>query len=72
MNVLHVIPDLAPEMGGPVKAVLGMAQALSEAGVNVRLLTTDHGWTDPDGHRGFEIRVCPCRFCPWRLSPRLA
>ncbi len=53
-------------------AVLGMAQALSEAGVKIRVLATDHGWRDPEGHRGFDIRICPCRFCPWRFSPKLA
>lgn len=72
MRIVHVVPDLAPEMGGPVTAAWGMAEALSRAGARVRVLATDHGWPGPDGSRGLDVQVYRCRFCPWRYSPGLA
>ncbi|MBW4654282.1 MAG: glycosyltransferase [Kaiparowitsia implicata GSE-PSE-MK54-09C] len=43
MRVVHVVPSLAWEDGGPSAAALGMVSALAEAGVAVTLLTTDAG-----------------------------
>jgi glycosyltransferase involved in cell wall biosynthesis len=42
LRVLHVIPSLSPRDGGPSKAIGIMERALSEAGVAVTTLTTDH------------------------------
>jgi len=70
VRVLHVVPHLAREMGGPVTAALGMAEALSSAGVDVRLAATDHGHPEP-ARAGFELRLFRCRFCPWRWAPGL-
>lgn len=41
MKVLHVIPAIASRYGGPSKAVIGMARALLEHGVDVLVATTD-------------------------------
>lgn len=70
MKVLHVVPHVAPEMGGAVTAALGMAGALAEAGVDVRLAATDHGAAHAPAV-GFDMRLFPCRFCPWRFAPAL-
>src|SRR5438445_1337264 len=47
MNVLHVIPAVAPRYGGPSHAVLGMGRVLANHGVNVCIATTD---ADGAGH----------------------
>ncbi len=43
LRVVHVVPSLALEDGGPSAAALGMVAALADAGVAVTLLTTDAG-----------------------------
>ena len=42
LRVLHVIPSVALSDGGPSRAIALMERALSEAGVEVTTLTTDH------------------------------
>ena len=41
MNVLQVIPALAPRYGGPSAATLGICRALEQAGVSTLVATTD-------------------------------
>jgi glycosyltransferase involved in cell wall biosynthesis len=41
VKVLHVIPSVGPQRGGPSQAVLDMVRGLSQAGVTVHLATTD-------------------------------
>ena len=41
MKVLHVIPSVGPQRGGPSQAVLDMVRGLAQAGVTVHLATTD-------------------------------
>ncbi len=41
MRVLHVIPAIAPRYGGPSRAVLDMAEALQQQGVDIVVATTD-------------------------------
>lgn len=41
MNVLHVIPAIAPRYGGPSEAVISLAKSLIEKGVQVEIATTD-------------------------------
>ena len=41
MNVLHVIPAIAPRYGGPSDAVISLAKGLTRKGVNVVIATTD-------------------------------
>jgi glycosyltransferase involved in cell wall biosynthesis len=57
-------------MGGAVTAALGMAEALSAAGLSVRLAATDYGHpvTAP---AAFDLRLFPCRYGPWRFAPAL-
>jgi glycosyltransferase involved in cell wall biosynthesis len=43
MNILHVIPGLTWERGGPTVAVCALARHQAAAGHQVRLLTTDQG-----------------------------
>jgi glycosyltransferase involved in cell wall biosynthesis len=42
LRALHVIPSVSPLDGGPTRAIGIMERALSEAGVRVTTLTTDH------------------------------
>ncbi len=67
-----MIPDLAPQSGGPVTAVLGMTQALAKAGAEIRLLATDHATPRILSKDGVRVHLFPCRFCPWRWSPELS
>ncbi|MGG2201584.1 glycosyltransferase [Paenibacillus validus] len=46
MRILHVISNLAPRYGGPVKAVLEMSKALANLGHEVRIFTTDQDGDD--------------------------
>ena len=50
LRVLHVIPSVSPRDGGPTRAIGIMERALSEAGVEVTTLTTDHD-LGPPGER---------------------
>lgn len=66
MQVLHVIPTLDRRSGGPASALLGMAKAQSEVGLNVRIVAGFvHG--EPVGpgssiEDGIQItRIGPCR-----------
>jgi len=67
VRVLHVVPHVAREMGGAVTAALGMAEALSKAGVEVRLAATDYGHPEP-APPGVDLRLFRCRFDPWRTN----
>jgi glycosyltransferase involved in cell wall biosynthesis len=43
LRVLHVVPSVSPLDGGPSRAIGVMERALTDAGVEVTTLTTDHG-----------------------------
>ena len=47
MRVLHVIPSVATNSGGPVQAVFAMCRSLKNQGIDVVLATTDAGVSDP-------------------------
>lgn len=72
MKILHVIPDLMPATGGPVTAVLGMAEAEAALGHEVTIAATDYGLKDPPVAAGVQITVYRCTFSGWRWSPGLA
>jgi glycosyltransferase involved in cell wall biosynthesis len=42
LRILHVIPSVSPRDGGPSRAIGVIERALSDAGVEVTTLTTDH------------------------------
>ncbi len=71
VKVLHVIPDLSPESGGPVTAVLGMITALTKRGVEIRLAATDHGHERGERHGESSIQLFRCLYGPWRWAPGL-
>ena len=71
MRVLHVIPDLAPETGGPVTAVLGLAEAQAEHGHQVSIAATDYGLDKTPELNGVEFNLFACRYDAWRWSPEL-
>ncbi|MGB9179676.1 MAG: glycosyltransferase [Pyrinomonadaceae bacterium] len=70
MKVLHIIPRLSFRCGGPVKAMIGMAEAQARAGLDLKILATDHWYEGHPEIEGCEIKVFPCRFIHgWQLSP---
>jgi glycosyltransferase involved in cell wall biosynthesis len=71
LKVLHVIPTLDPMYGGPVAAILGMTAAQAKAGVEVRLLTTDHHTNGVPQRVECETRIFHAKFGPWQWSPAL-
>lgn len=48
MKVLHVIPSVSRQAGGPSEAIIPMCRALREQGVDVLLATTDDGVSSSD------------------------
>lgn len=71
MKVLHVIPDLSPETGGPVTAVLGLAAAQASLGHKVCIATSDYGMTASPQVENVEFELFPCRYDSWRWTPQL-
>jgi glycosyltransferase involved in cell wall biosynthesis len=60
MRVLHVIPSVAERSGGPATAIVPMCGALREQGIDVLLVTTNHGLSNTD--RLVEYKGVPARF----------
>jgi glycosyltransferase involved in cell wall biosynthesis len=71
LKVLHVIPTLAAQYGGPVTAILGMTAAQTKAGDQVKLLTTDYLSNGNRIESTCETKVFHCKFDPWQWSPSL-
>ncbi|GAB4534251.1 MAG: glycosyltransferase [Pleurocapsa sp.] len=46
MKVLHVIPSLSPELGGPTKVALNIVKALREQGIDAEIATTNDNGAD--------------------------
>ncbi|MEL7067690.1 MAG: glycosyltransferase [Cyanobacteria bacterium J06581_3] len=43
MKILHVIPSLSPNLGGPAQVALNLVNALNQLGVDAAIATTNHG-----------------------------
>ncbi len=71
MNILHVIPDLSFETGGPVVAVLSMAGALAKTGSKETIASTNYGLHGRADIPGVTVRMYPCQFSAWRWSREL-
>jgi glycosyltransferase involved in cell wall biosynthesis len=71
MKVLHVIPDLAPETGGPVTAVMGLAKAQAAMGHEVCIASSDYGLASTPQLDNVEFKLFPCRYDTWRWAPEL-
>jgi glycosyltransferase involved in cell wall biosynthesis len=71
MRILHVIPDLAPETGGPVTAVKGLAEAQAAMGHDVSIASSDYGISYAPQVSGVEFNLFPCRYDAWRWAPKL-
>jgi glycosyltransferase involved in cell wall biosynthesis len=71
LKILHVIPDLAPETGGPVTAVLGLAEAQAAMGHEVCIAASDYGLDSTPRLDGVEFKLFPCRYNTWRWAPAL-
>lgn len=60
MNVLHVIPAIAPRYGGHSEAVISLAKGQKEKGVHVVIATTD---ADGTGRLSVPINGLTEQFC---------
>lgn len=74
LRVLHVIPSLAPEDGGPTRAALEMESGLAAAGLDVTTLTTVAGPGRPPPPAPERARrVFARRWAePYKIAPGLA
>lgn len=43
MRILHVIPSLSPDLGGPAQVALNLVNALNKLGTDAAIATTSHG-----------------------------
>lgn len=51
MKILHVIPSLSPDLGGPGQVALNLVRALCDLGIEAEILTTDFGVDAPLNQR---------------------
>lgn len=69
MRVLHVIPSVSKQSGGPSQAILPMCRALRDKGVDVLLATTDSGIDDSTAlERVTNYKGLPMVFFPKQLG----
>lgn len=47
MKILHVIPSLSPELGGPHLVAVNLVYALRQLGIDAEIVSTDFGLTVP-------------------------
>jgi glycosyltransferase involved in cell wall biosynthesis len=69
LNILHVIRDLSRSTGGPVNALVGLAEAQAALGHRVTILATDRG-EDKMTPQGVATHVVPAYGGGWSWSPR--
>ncbi len=68
MNVLHVIRDLSVATGGPATALRGLAAAQARSGLDVAILTTDHGGEAEPRPEGVAVEVVPAWPGSWGFA----
>ena len=51
MRILHVIPSLSPDLGGPPQVAMNLVHALRNLSVDAEIATTDFGLDVPDYQR---------------------
>ena len=51
MKILHVIPSVSPQLGGPTLVALNLVYALREIGVDAEIVATSYGLDVPTGER---------------------
>ncbi|MDF5720665.1 MAG: glycosyltransferase [Rhizonema sp. PD37] len=73
MKVLHVIPSVAPERGGPSFAIIEMVKALRDSGIEAEIATINHdelNVLDRSLKQCTDYQQVPVWFFP-RVSPNL-
>src|ERR1041385_5228722 len=65
MRILHVIPSVAERPGGPATAIIPMCRALMQQGIEVLLLSTTGGLSEPNVS---EYKGVPAMFFPPQLG----
>ena len=68
MRVMHVIPSVEERSGGPATAIVPMCRALLRQGIEVLLITTNHGLHDEEVSRTCDYKGLPARFFPSQLG----
>jgi glycosyltransferase involved in cell wall biosynthesis len=69
LNILHVIRDLSRSTGGPVNALVGLAEAQAALGHRVTILATDRG-EDKMTPQDVATHLVPAYGGGWSWSPR--
>jgi glycosyltransferase involved in cell wall biosynthesis len=70
LNILHVIRDLSRSTGGPVNALVGLAEAQAALGHHVMILASDAG-DDKMVPQGVIVHLMPVRGGGWSWSPAI-
>jgi glycosyltransferase involved in cell wall biosynthesis len=68
MRVLHVIPSLAEQSGGPAAAIVPMCRALQTQGIEPLIVTTNEGRPRADTEDLLDFEGVPVRFFPVQLG----
>ena len=68
MRVLHVIPSLAEQSGGPAAAIVPMCRALQTQGIEPLIVTTNEGRPQADTEDLLDFEGVPVRFFPVQLG----
>jgi len=65
---MHVIPSVEERSGGPATAIVPMCRALLREGIEVLLITTNHGLGEGEVSRTCDYKGLPARFFPSQLG----
>jgi len=69
MKVLHIIPSLSPEWGGPTDALINFVYHLRQLGVEAEVITTNDSFSSPEIslEKWIEFQKIPVCFFPCTL-----